>query len=115
MDAEKLRSLFDLSGRTAIVTGGTRGIGLALARGYLAAGANVVVASRSQENCAQVEAALDEQAPGRVAAVATHAGDVDQLKNLVAQTVSKFGGLDILVNNAANALAQPLGEMTPQA
>jgi NAD(P)-dependent dehydrogenase (short-subunit alcohol dehydrogenase family) len=115
MDAEKLRSLFDLSGRTAIVTGGTRGIGLAIARGYLAAGANLVVASRSQENCAKVEAALDEQAPGRAAAVPTHAGDVDQLKNLVAQTVSKFGGIDILVNNAANALTQPLGEMTPQA
>jgi NAD(P)-dependent dehydrogenase (short-subunit alcohol dehydrogenase family) len=115
VDAEKLRGLFDLSDRTAIITGGTRGIGLALARGYLAAGANVVVASRSQENCAAIEASLDAEAPGRVAAVPTHAGDLDQLRNLVAQTVSRFGGIDIVVNNAATALAQPLGEMTPQA
>jgi NAD(P)-dependent dehydrogenase (short-subunit alcohol dehydrogenase family) len=115
MDTEKLHNLFDLTGRTAIVTGGTRGIGLALARGYLAAGANVVVASRSAENCAKVEQELNSAAPGRVAAVPTHAGELDQLKELVAQTVSKFGGIDIVVNNAANALAQPLGEMTPQA
>jgi NAD(P)-dependent dehydrogenase (short-subunit alcohol dehydrogenase family) len=115
MDAETLRRLFDLSGRTAIITGGTRGIGLALARGHLAAGANVVVASRSQQNCAKIEEELDAQAPGRVAAIPTHAGDLDQLKNLVAQTVSRFGGIDIVVNNAATALAQPLGEMTPQA
>jgi NAD(P)-dependent dehydrogenase (short-subunit alcohol dehydrogenase family) len=115
MDAQKLRRLFDLSGRTAIITGGTRGIGLALARGHLAAGANVVVASRSVENCASVEKELDAEAPGRVAAVPTHAGDLEQLKNLVAQTVSRFGGIDIVVNNAATALAQPLGEMTPQA
>jgi NAD(P)-dependent dehydrogenase (short-subunit alcohol dehydrogenase family) len=115
MDAEKLRRLFDLSGRTVIITGGTRGIGLALARGHLAAGANVVVASRSVENCASVEKELDAEAPGRVAAVPTHAGDLDQLKNLVAQTVSRFGGIDIVVNNAATSSAQPLGEMTPQA
>ncbi|MBV8928725.1 MAG: SDR family oxidoreductase [Mycobacteriaceae bacterium] len=115
MDTAQLRDLFDLSGRTAIITGGTRGIGLALARGHLAAGANVVVASRSEENCAAVEKMLDAEAPGRVAAVPTHVGDLDQLKHLVAQTVSKFGGIDIVVNNAANALAQPLGEMTPQA
>jgi NAD(P)-dependent dehydrogenase (short-subunit alcohol dehydrogenase family) len=115
MDAAKLRELFDLSGRTAIITGGTRGIGLALARGHLAAGANVVVASRSQENCAKVERELDAQAPGRVAAVATHAGELDQLKNLVAQTIARFGAIDIVVNNAATALAQPLGAMTPQA
>jgi NAD(P)-dependent dehydrogenase (short-subunit alcohol dehydrogenase family) len=115
MDTEKLHSLFDLTGRTAIVTGGTRGIGLALARGYLAAGANVVVASRSAENCAKVEAELNSVAPGRAAAVPTHAGELGQLKELVAQTVSKFGGIDIVVNNAATALAQPLGEMTPQA
>lgn len=115
MDADKLRTLFDLSGRTAIVTGGTRGIGLALARGHLAAGANVVVASRSQERCREVEQALDAEAPGRVAAVPTHTGELDQLKNLVAQTVSRFGGIDIVVNNAATALGQPIGQVTPQA
>jgi NAD(P)-dependent dehydrogenase (short-subunit alcohol dehydrogenase family) len=115
MDAERLKKLFDLTGRTAIITGGTRGIGLGLARGHLAAGANVVVAGRSQDRCREVQSLLDEQAPGRVAAVSTHVGDLDQVRELIAQTVSVFGGIDIVVNNAATALAQPLGEMTPQA
>jgi NAD(P)-dependent dehydrogenase (short-subunit alcohol dehydrogenase family) len=115
MDAEQLRRLFDLSGRTAIITGGTRGIGFALAGGHLAAGANVVVTGRSADRCAEVERVLDRQAPGRVAAIAAHAGDADQLEHLVAQTVSRFGGVDIVVNNAATALAQPLGGITPEA
>ena len=115
MDAEQLRRLFDLSGRTAIITGGTRGIGLALAKGHLAAGANVVVTGRSPDRCAEIEGALGIQAPGRVSAVTAHAGDRDQLQKLVVSTVSRFGGIDIVVNNAATALAQPLGEITPQA
>jgi NAD(P)-dependent dehydrogenase (short-subunit alcohol dehydrogenase family) len=115
MDTEQLGRLFDLSGRTAIITGGTRGIGFSLARGHLAAGANVVLTGRSPERCAEVERILDAQAPGRVAAIAAHAGDIDQLKALVAQTVSRFRGIDIVVNNAATALALPMGEITPQA
>ena len=63
MNAEKLRKLFDLSGRTAVITGGTRGIGLALARGHLAAGANIVVASRSPERCAEVRPMLNAVSP----------------------------------------------------
>jgi NAD(P)-dependent dehydrogenase (short-subunit alcohol dehydrogenase family) len=114
MDTEQLGRLFDLSGRTAIITGGTRGIGFALARGHLAAGANVVLTGRSPDRCAEVERVLDAQAPGRVAAIAAHAGDIDQLKALVAQTVSRFGGIDIVVNNAATALALPMGEITPR-
>jgi len=55
VDREKLRSLFDLSGRVVIVTGGTRGIGRALAEGYVAAGAKVVVASRKPEACKETE------------------------------------------------------------
>ena len=115
MDAEQLHRLFDLSGRTAIITGGTRGIGLALARGHLAAGANVVVTGRSSDRCAGAERVLDGEAPGRAAAIAAHAGDADQLEQLVTQTVSRFGGIDIVVNNPATALAQPLGEITPEA
>ena len=115
MNTEQLRRLFDLSGRTAIITGGTRGIGFALAKGHLAAGANVVVTGRSPDRCAEIERTLAAQAPNRVSAVAAHAGDLGRLEKLVAETVSRFGGIDVVVNNAATALAQPLGEITPQA
>ncbi len=55
MDREKLQSLFDMTGRVVIVTGGTRGIGRALAEGYAAAGARVVAASRKPDACKETE------------------------------------------------------------
>jgi len=114
MDRESINRLFDLTGRTAIVTGGSRGIGRAIADGLAAAGANVVIASRKLPAC---EAAAGEitEAGGSALAVAAHLGDVDQLEALADATVERFGGIDILVNNAANALAQPIGQITPEA
>ncbi|HZQ34197.1 MAG TPA: SDR family oxidoreductase [Mycobacterium sp.] len=113
MDADKLRTLFDLTDRTVIVTGATRGIGFSLAEGYLAAGANVVVTGRSQDRCDEAEAKLN--AAGRVAAVAAHMGDLDQVKHLVEHTVSTFGGIDVVVNNAATSLLQQFGGITLEA
>ena len=114
MDREKLRSLFDMTGRVVIVTGGTRGIGRALAEGYAAAGARVVVASRKPEACE--ETAQHLQATGAEAlGVPTRMDDLDGIHTLVAKTVDAFGGVDVVVNNAANALAQMMGEYTPEA
>ena len=91
---------FDLTGRVAIVTGASRGIGKAIAEQYAQAGAKVVLASRKQ-------AALDEVARGitdsggEAAAIAAHNGDKEALYTLVEKTVNHYGRLDILVNNAA--------------
>lgn len=114
MDRDRLRSLFDMTGRVVIVTGGTRGIGRALAEGYLAAGAKVVVASRKPEACEETEKHL-QALGGEALGVPTHLGDLGALRALVDKTASAFGGIDVVVNNAANALALPLGEYTPEA
>ena len=114
MDSTKLNSLFDMTDRVVIVTGGTRGIGRALAEGYAAAGAKVVVVSRKQD--AVDEAAAHLQSMGAEAiGVPAHVGDLDDLDTVVERTVDAFGGIDVVVNNAATALAQPVGEYTPEA
>src|SRR6476661_9175782 len=109
VNREEFSKLFDLTGRVAIVTGGTRGIGRAIAEGYVCAGAKVVVASRKADACAETEAYLTNELGGEALGVPTHLGEIDQLQALVDTTVDRFGRLDIVVNNAANALTQPLG------
>lgn len=103
-----------MTGRSVVVTGGTRGIGLALAEGFVLAGARVVVASRKADACEHAAEHL-RGLGGEAIGVPTHLGDVDALAALVQRTVDEFGGIDVVVNNAANALAQPLGEMTVDA
>lgn len=114
MDRASFDRLFDMTDRTVVVTGGTRGIGLALAEGYVLAGARVVVASRKADACEQAARHLRELG-GQAIGVPTHLGQVDDLGVLVERTVAEFGGLDVLVNNAANPLAQPFGHMTVDA
>jgi len=114
VDRDRLRTLFDLTGRVAIVTGGTRGIGRAIAEGFVAAGARVAVASRKPEACAETEAHLVAMG-GEALGVPTHLGELGALQPLVERTVERFGRLDIVVNNAANALRQDLGRFSPEA
>ena len=114
MDREKLSTLFDLTGRVAIVTGGTRGIGRAIAEGFAAAGAKVVVASRKADACAETQAHLEGMG-AEALGVATNMSSLEDVEALVQATVARFGAIDIIVNNAANALTQPLGEFTPEA
>jgi NAD(P)-dependent dehydrogenase (short-subunit alcohol dehydrogenase family) len=115
MDKVKLEKLFDVRDRVAIVTGGTRGIGRAVAEGFISGGANVVVGSRKADACRETEEHLRGLGGGQAVAVPVHMGELDAGPALVERAVSEFGGVDVVVNNAANALTQPLGGFTPEA
>lgn len=115
MDQVRLSRLFDMTGRVVIVTGGTRGIGRALAEGFVSAGARVVVASRKDEACRETAAHL-RALGGEAIGVPTHLGELEALSTLVDRTVDAFGGIDVVAfKNAATALAQPVGEYTSEA
>ncbi len=95
-----MAALFDLKGKVAIVTGASRGIGEAIAVTLAEAGASVVVSSRKQENVETVAARIREIG-GAATALAAHTGDAAAVTTLVEATITTYGGVDILVNNAA--------------
>lgn len=105
---------FDIEDRVVIITGGSRGIGRAIAIEFASLGAHVVVASRKAEACDATVAEITS-AGGSAIAVPTHVGDVTQLSQLASITAERFGGIDIIVNNAANPLALPIGSITAEA
>ena len=92
--------LFDLTGRVAVVTGASRGIGEATARLLAKHGAHVVVSSRKQESVDAVAASIRESG-GQASAAACHVGEIDDIERLFARISEEQGRLDILVNNAA--------------
>jgi NAD(P)-dependent dehydrogenase (short-subunit alcohol dehydrogenase family) len=104
-----------LQGRTAIVTGGGRGIGKAITRRFVAEGANVVIASRKLENL-RAAAVEFKDLPGKTLPVACHVGKKEELERLVAVTEAEFGPADILVNNSATNIGQgPALEVSDEA
>lgn len=92
--------LFDLTGKVAIVTGSTRGIGRAMAAGLSAAGASVVVSSRKQAACDEVAREISAATGGTVVPLACHVGDWDAIPTFVEQVRARLGRVDVLVNNA---------------
>lgn len=92
--------LFDLTGRVALITGASRGIGEATARLLAEQGAHVVISSRKQEDLDKVAASI-EASGGKATAIAAHQGESAALKHLMTEIEQRFGKLDILVNNAA--------------
>ena len=108
-----LQRLFGLDGKTALVTGGTRGIGMMIARGLLQAGATVVISSRKAEACEQAVAALS--AFGEVRAVPADLSRHEECKRLAADVIVHTDSLDILVNNAGATWGEPLESFPPAA
>ncbi|KGB53074.1 Short-chain dehydrogenase/reductase SDR [Sphingopyxis sp. LC81] len=94
--------MFDLSGKTAVITGSSRGIGRAIAEAFAEAGARVVISSRKQDACDAVAAEIEAKfGAGRALAVAASISDKEALQHLVDRTREQFGPIDILVCNAA--------------
>ena len=93
---------FNLTGRGAIITGSSRGIGRAIAHGLAAQGADVIVSSRNQDACDLVAAEINALSGGRATAIAANIGDKAALENLVARSTDRLGAIDILVCNAAS-------------
>jgi len=103
--------LFDLSGKVALVTGGSRGLGLEMVRAFARAGADVVIASRKLDACEAVAAEVRAMG-GRAFAYAAHAGRWDEIDALIDAAYGEFGRIDILVNNAGMSPAMPSHEVT---
>jgi len=97
-------TLFDLTGKTAVITGSTKGIGKAIAERMAEHGANIVVSSRKQEACEAVAADINEnwaKSGNRATSIPCHIYHKEQLQSLVEQSKAEFGKIDILVCNAA--------------
>jgi NAD(P)-dependent dehydrogenase (short-subunit alcohol dehydrogenase family) len=107
--------LFDLTGKTAVITGSSRGIGRAIAEQMAEAGANVVISSRKAGPCEEVAAGIIK-AGGSALSIPCNVGDKAQLQALIARTREHFGQVDILVCNAAvNPYYGPLLDVTDEA
>jgi NAD(P)-dependent dehydrogenase (short-subunit alcohol dehydrogenase family) len=92
--------LFDLSGKVAIVTGSTKGIGRAMVEGLAGAGASVVVSSRKQDLCEQVAGDVTAATGAKALGLACHVGEWDAIPSFIDQVHAHFGRIDVLVNNA---------------
>jgi NAD(P)-dependent dehydrogenase (short-subunit alcohol dehydrogenase family) len=104
----------DLSGRVAVVTGGSRGLGRAIVRGLSEAGAAVAIASRKRDVCEALAAELIAEG-GQASAHAFDAADWDSCDRLFAEVQDRWGGADILVNNAGKSPVEPSSIATSQA
>lgn len=103
---------FRLTGKTAIVTGGSRGIGRGIAEGLAAAGADVVVANRDEADARQAATAIADETGVETLAVPTDVTDEADVETLVAETIETLGTPDVLVNNAGITINTPAEEMS---
>ncbi len=102
-----------LGGQVAIVTGGSRGIGLAIARALVRVGVNVSITGRNDAHLSEAHRQLESAGPAAVEALRGDVREYADVERIVSATVGRFGGLDILVNNAGIGIFATVAEMTP--
>ena len=102
-----------LNGRVAVVTGGSRGIGLSIAQALVADGARVTVTGRDEAHLSAARPLIEKAGPGSVETVRADVRHYDEVERAVAAAVARFGGLDILVNNAGIGIFADVADMTP--
>jgi len=105
-----VKQLFDLSGRVAIVTGGSIGLGRQMAEGLAEFGANLVLCARKKERCEEAAEELKECGV-QTLALGCDVRNPDQVRNVVEETIARFGRLDILINNAGTSWGAPVETM----
>jgi len=104
----------DLSGRVALVTGGSRGIGLAIARAFVGEGMAVAVTGRDEAHLASARPALEGAGPGAVETLRADVRRYDEMEQAIGGVVGRFGGLDVLVNNAGVGVFADVADLTPE-
>jgi 3-oxoacyl-[acyl-carrier protein] reductase len=102
-----------LTGKVAIVTGGTRGIGLAIARALVAEGVNVAITGRNPTQLAAARSRIHASGPGAVEPLSADVRHIDEVTRAVEDAAAKFGGLDIVINNAGVGIFADVASMTP--
>ncbi len=102
-----------LNGKVALVTGGSQGIGLAIAQGLVADGVRVAVTGRKEAHLAAARPKIEKAGSGAVEALQADVRRYDDMERSIAATVARFGGLDILINNAGVGIFADVADMTP--
>jgi 3-oxoacyl-[acyl-carrier protein] reductase len=103
-----------LDGRSAVITGGSKGLGLAMAERFAASGADVAILARSPETLAEAKRQIEAGAKGRVAAIGCDVAKAADIRKAYDQVMSQFGKIDIYVNNAGQATRGPSEELTDE-
>ena len=111
----KIHPLFDLTGKCALVTGGSKGLGKAMARGFAEAGADVMISSRSADELQKAAAEIGDGLNVKVEWMAADMIDRAQVKALAEEAVRRLGKVDILINNAGSNQPQAIDEITDEA